>query len=237
MPPPYYPLYRDWDVYLTRVRFSSLATRSSFVSRVELLQHAPGITSRMFPACDVSQNALTLTDPSSALNSFKGPALEVTPALPSSVPPQHQSTLQNEQIQFFYHVLRYQRAMHRPAILEASGIRHQFPLSGIRPSPTSLLWVAAGERTFAPLFSGSAIGFARHSRKGKAAYGRGATEPLCPTSLDRETRSRPRVRSSRFARRTSRPSRPLQPITLLLPESPLRRCPGLHRADHLLQEG
>lgn len=129
MPPPYYPLYRDWDVYLTRVRFCSLATRSSFVSRVELLQHAPGITSRMFPACDVSQNALTLTDPSSALNSFKGPALEVTPALPSSVPPQHQSTLQNEQIQFFYHVLRYQRAMHRPAILEASGIRHQASVS------------------------------------------------------------------------------------------------------------
>ena len=133
MPPPYYPLYRDWDVYLTRVRFSSLATRSSFVSRVELLQHAPGITSRMFPACDVSQNALTLTDPSSALNSFKGPALEVTPALPSSVPPQHQSTLQNEQIQFFYHVLRYQRAMHRPAILEASGISFHYLVSGPLP--------------------------------------------------------------------------------------------------------
>lgn len=39
--PPYHPLYRDRDVYMTRVQFSSLATRSSFVSRVELLKHAP----------------------------------------------------------------------------------------------------------------------------------------------------------------------------------------------------
>ena len=65
---PYYPLCRDGDVYMTRVQISSLATRSPFVSEVEVLKHAPGTTSRVFPACNAWQNALTLTDSSSALS-------------------------------------------------------------------------------------------------------------------------------------------------------------------------
>lgn len=37
-------------------------------SQVEVLKHAPGTTSRVFPACNACQNALTLTDSSSALS-------------------------------------------------------------------------------------------------------------------------------------------------------------------------
>lgn len=37
-------------------------------SQVEVLKHAPGTTSRVFPACNAWQNALTLTDSSSALS-------------------------------------------------------------------------------------------------------------------------------------------------------------------------
>lgn len=66
--PPYHPLYRDGDVYMTCVQISSLATRSPFISQVEVLKRAPGITSRVFPACNACRNALTLTDSSSALN-------------------------------------------------------------------------------------------------------------------------------------------------------------------------
>ena len=60
-------------MYLTPVRFSSLATRSPFVSQVDVLKRAPGITSRVFPACNACQNALTLTDSSSALNIAQKP--------------------------------------------------------------------------------------------------------------------------------------------------------------------
>lgn len=56
---------------MTRVQISSLATRSPFVSQVEVLKRAPGITSRVFPACNACQNALTLTERSSALHSIK----------------------------------------------------------------------------------------------------------------------------------------------------------------------
>jgi len=58
---------------MTRVQISSLATRSPFVSQVDVLKRAPGITSRVFPACNACQNALTLTDSSSALNIAQKP--------------------------------------------------------------------------------------------------------------------------------------------------------------------
>ena len=60
-------------MYLTPVRFSSLATRSPFVSQVDVLKRAPGITSRVFPACNACQKALTLTDSSSALSIAQKP--------------------------------------------------------------------------------------------------------------------------------------------------------------------
>ena len=91
---------------MTRAQISSLATTSPFVVKVDVLKRAPGTTSRVFPACYVSQNALTLTDSSSALSIPPAPFLELTLALPSSAPPHHKSTLLNEQIQFVYPVLR-----------------------------------------------------------------------------------------------------------------------------------
>lgn len=56
---------------MTRAQISSLATTSPFVVKVNVLKRAPGTTSRVFPACYVSQNALTLTERSSALHSIK----------------------------------------------------------------------------------------------------------------------------------------------------------------------
>lgn len=44
---------------MTRAQISSLATTSPFVGKVDFFNHARGITSRVFPACDVNQNALT----------------------------------------------------------------------------------------------------------------------------------------------------------------------------------
>ena len=55
---------------MTRAQISSLATTSPFVVKVDVLKRAPGTTSRVFPACYVSQNALTLTERSSALHSI-----------------------------------------------------------------------------------------------------------------------------------------------------------------------
>ena len=121
------------------------------------------------------------------------------------MPPQHKSTLRNEQVQFLYHVLRYQRAMHSPATHEVSGISFHYLVSGPLP----------------PAYCGSLL-----ASTPSTSYSRGTTEPLCPTSLDQETRSRPRARSSRFARRASGPNRPPQPIMLLLFVSPLRHCLG-----------
>ena len=149
---PYYPLCRDGDVYMTRVQVSSLATRSPFVSEVEVLKHAPGTTSRVFPACNACQNALTLTDSSSALSIAQKPRTgSHSSTAVVSAPPQHQSTLRNEQVQFLYHVLRYQRAMHSPAIHEASGIRYQVsgirhPASGIRHPASGIRHPASGIR-------------------------------------------------------------------------------------------
>lgn len=56
---------------MTRAQISSLTTTSPFVVKVDVLKRAPGTTSRVFPACYVSQNALTLTERSSALHSIK----------------------------------------------------------------------------------------------------------------------------------------------------------------------
>lgn len=58
---------------MTRAQISSLATRSPFVSQVEVLKRAPGITSCVFLACNACQNALTLTDSSSALSIAQKP--------------------------------------------------------------------------------------------------------------------------------------------------------------------
>ncbi len=177
-------------MYLTPVRFSSLATRSPFVSQVDVLKRAPGITSRVFPACNACQKALTLTDSSSALSIAQKPrtgshsSTSVVNA-PLSISRRYGTNKFSSSTMYF--VINepctgqlFSRHKASGIRHQASGIRHQFPLSGIRPSPTSLLWVAAGERTFAPLFSGSAIGFVRHSRKGKAAYGRGTTVASVP---------------------------------------------------------
>ena len=96
-------------MYLTPVRFSSLATRSPFVSQVDVLKRAPGITSRVFPACNACQKALTLTDSSSALSIAQKPRTgSHSSTSVVNAPPQHKSTLRNEQVQFLYHVLRYQ---------------------------------------------------------------------------------------------------------------------------------
>jgi len=56
-----------------------------------------------------------------------------------------------------------------------------------------------------------------------AAYVRGTTVASVPYLSWLGIPQRPRVRSSRFARRTSRHSRPPQPIMLFHPGSPLRR--------------
>lgn len=114
--------------------------------------------------------------------------------------------------------------MHSPATHEVSGISFHYLVSG--PLPPAYCGSLLASTPSTSYSRGSAIGFLRHSRKGIAAYGRGTTEPLCPTSLDQETRSRPRARSSRFARRASGPNRPPQPIMLLLFVSPLRHCLG-----------
>ena len=58
---------------MTRAQISSLATRSPLVSQVEVLKRAPGITSCVFLACNACQNALTLTDSSSALSIAQKP--------------------------------------------------------------------------------------------------------------------------------------------------------------------
>jgi len=56
-----------------------------------------------------------------------------------------------------------------------------------------------------------------------AAYGRGTTKASVPYLSWLGIPQRPRVRSSRFARRTSRHSRPPQPIMLFRAGSTLRR--------------
>ena len=75
-------------------------------SQVEVLKHAPGTISRVFPACNAWQNALTLTDSSSALSIPPAPFLELTLALPSSVRAHHKWTLRDEQIPLVCHALR-----------------------------------------------------------------------------------------------------------------------------------
>ena len=115
---------------------------------------------------------------------------------------------------------------------QASGIRHQFPSSDISHFPP---WVAAGERTFQPIFSGSAIGFLRHVAQRHDGLRSRHHGSVCALPLLTGKHAIGRVRSSRFARKLPAPAIPrTPPIMLLLPESPLPRCPGLHRTDHLL---
>ena len=203
---PYYPLCRDGDVYMTRVQVSSLATRSPFVSEVEVLKHAPGTTSRVFPACNACQNALTLTDSSSALSIAQKPrtgshSSTAVVSAPLSISRRYGTSKFSSSTMYFainepctaqlftrhqvsgirYQVsgirhpasgirhpasgIRHQASSirHQASGIrhQASGIRHQFPSSDISHFPP---WVAAGERTFQPIFSGSAIGFLRHRR-------------------------------------------------------------------------
>ena len=115
---------------------------------------------------------------------------------------------------------------------QASGIKHQFPSSDVSHFPP---WVAAGERTFQPIFSGSAIGFLRHVAQRHDGLRSRHHGSVCALPLLTGKHAIGRVRSSRFARKLPAPAIPrTPPIMLLLPESPLPRCPGLHRTDHLL---
>ena len=143
---------------LTHSRFCSSATRSSFVSRVELLQHAPGTTSRMFPVCNACQNALTLPDSSSALSipptPFWSSLQRFHRQRPLVISRRYRTNKFSSSTMYF--------VIDEPCTAQLFiGIRHQFPSSDISHFPP---WVAAGERTFQPIFSGSAIGFLRHRR-------------------------------------------------------------------------
>ena len=113
----------------------------------------------MFPVCNACQNALTLPDSSSALSipptPFWSSLQRFHRQRPLVISRRYRTNKFSSSTMYF--------VIDEPCTAQLFiGIRHQFPLSGIRPSPTSLLWVAAGERTFQPIFSGSAIGFLRH---------------------------------------------------------------------------
>ena len=151
---PYYPLCRDGDVYMTRVQISSLATRSPFVSEVEVLKHAPGTTSRVFPACNACQNALTLTDSSSALNIAQKPrtgshSSTAVVSAPLSISRRYGTNKFSSSTMYF--------AINEPCTAQlftrhqvsgiryqASGIRH--PASGIRHPASGIRHQASGIR-------------------------------------------------------------------------------------------
>ena len=151
---PYYPLCRDGDVYMTRVQVSSLATRSPFVSEVEVLKHAPGTTSRVFPACNACQNALTLTDSSSALSIAQKPrtgshSSTAVVSAPLSISRRYGTSKFSSSTMYF--------AINEPCTAQlftrhqASGIRYQVsgirhPASGIRHPASGIRHPASGIR-------------------------------------------------------------------------------------------
>ena len=132
-------------MYLTPVRFSSLATRSPFVSQVDVLKRAPGITSRVFPACNACQKALTLTDSSSALSIAQKPrtgshsSTSVVNA-PLSISRRYGTNKFSSSTMYF--VINEPCTGQLFSRHKASGIRHQ--ASGIRhQASVSIIWYQA----------------------------------------------------------------------------------------------
>ena len=162
----------------------------------------------MFPVCNACQNALTLPDSSSAL----------------SIPP----------TPFWSSLQRFHRQ--RPLVISRRYRTNKFSSSTMYSDISHFPpWVAAGERTFQPIFSGSAIGLLRHVAQRHDGLRSRHHGSVCALPLLTGKHAIGRVRSSKFARKLPAPAIPrTPPIMLLLPESPLPRCPGLHRTDHLL---
>ena len=136
---------------MTRVQISSLATRSPFVSEVEVLKHAPGTTSRVFPACNACQNALTLTDSSSALNIAQKPrtgshSSTAVVSAPLSISRRYGTNKFSSSTMYF--------AINEPCTAQlftrhqVSGIRYQ--VSGIRHPASGIRHPASGIRHQAP---------------------------------------------------------------------------------------
>lgn len=183
----------------------------------------------MFPVCNACQNALTLPDSSSALSipptPFWSSLQRFHRQRPLVISRRYRTNKFSSSTMYF--------VIDEPCTAQLFiGIRHQFPSSDISHFPP---WVAAGERPFQPIFSGSAIGFLRHVAQRHDGLRSRHHGSVCALPLLTGKHAIGRVRSSRFARKLPAPAIPrTPPIMLLLPESPLPRCPGLHRTDHLL---
>ena len=150
---------------MTRVQISSLATRSPFVSQVDVLKRAPGITSRVFPACKACQNALTLTDSSSALNITQKPrtgshsSTSVVSA-PLSISRRYGTNQFSSSTMYF--VINEPCAAQLLTRHQASGISFHYLVSG--PLPPAYCESPLASALSTRYSRGSAIGFVRHSR-------------------------------------------------------------------------
>ena len=221
---------------MTRVQISSLATRSPFVSEVEVLKHAPGTTSRVFPACNACQNALTLTDSSSALNIAQKPrtgshSSTAVVSAPLSISRRYGTNKFSSSTMYFainepctaqlftrHQVsgIRYQASGIRHP---ASGIRHQ--ASGIRHQASSISFhhlMSATSHRGSPLASALSSQYSQvqlldscvtvaQRHDGLRSRRHGS---VCALPLDWETRHRPR-KVIKVRTKTSNPSHPPHP--------------------------
>ena len=200
---------------MTRVQISSLATRSPFVSEVEVLKHAPGTTSRVFPACNACQNALTLTDSSSALNIAQKPrtgshSSTAVVSAPLSISRRYGTNKFSSSTMYF--------AINEPCTAQLF-TRHQ--VSGIRYQASSISFhhlMSATSHRGSPLASALSSQYSqvqlldscvtvaqRHDGLRSRRHG-----SVCALPLDWETRHRPR-KVIKVRTKTSNPSHPPHP--------------------------
>ena len=212
---------------MTRVQISSLATRSPFVSEVEVLKHAPGTTSRVFPACNACQNALTLTDSSSALSIAQKPrtgshSSTAVVSAPLSISRRYGTSKFSSSTMYF--------AINEPCTAQlftrhqVSGIRYQVsgirhPASGIRHQESGISHlISATSHRGSPLASALSSQYSqvqlldscvtvaqRHDGLRSRRHG-----SVCALPLDWETRHRPR-KVIKVRTKTSNPSHPPHP--------------------------